>query len=699
MDQLFYPKSVAVIGVSERQDNLARIIVENLFEFQFNGEILLVGQKEGILFGRRIYTSMDDLREGIDVAVILTPAPTVPGIMEACGRKKIHWVIIETAGFKEYSEEGSKLDEEVLRIAQKWGIRIVGPNCIGIINMENGFFVPFVRVKRVGVSKGKVSVLAQSGGVSLAYFNLLTSANVGIAKVVSMGNKLQLDEIDYLRYLVEDPQTEIIGLYLESLQKGRDLMAIARSTSKPIILHKANIGEGSHHIAKLHTAALANDDRVIDAALRQADIVRTRDFRSFASMVKILSLPPMKGNDLVVLSRSGGIAIVAADSAERYGFNLYPLPEEFTGRIHSYFRAKVIQPTNPLDLGDLFDFDLYTKILDQVLRIKEVDGVLFLHGAAGEEKEPSRRLIQVVKDLSFHYQKPVALCHFTEEEELAYVKRNYDYPIFTEPSEALSALAISREYYRKQNILKEKPPSYAVDRDQVKPIFQKAKNERRDLLLPEVFEVLQSYGIPVAPYRVIHRKEGLNRALEEVGRPAVLKIISPEISHKSDIGGVFLNIDDLQQAEEAFEKIEKLGKKKTSEVLVQKMILGGREVILGGKRDPSFGPVILFGLGGIYVEVLQEVSLRVAPINRFEAMEMITGLKAAGFLKGVRGKRPSDVEALVENLLRLSQLMIEFPEIEGIDINPVMAMEKGTVGVDARIILNTGIEHSAERLG
>ena len=676
-----------MIGVSERPNNLARIIVENLFEFQFNGEILLVGQKEGILFGRRICTSMDDLPEGIDVAVILTPAPTVPGLLEACGRKKIPWAIIETGGFKEYSEEGARLDEEVLRIAKKWRMRIVGPNCIGIINMENGFVVPFVRMKSAGVSKGKVSVLAQSGGVSLAYFNLLTSANVGISKVVSIGNKLDLDEIDYLKYLVKDPQTEIIGIYLESLQRGRDLIEMARSTSKPIILHKANIGEGSHHIAKLHTAALANDDRVVDAALRQADIVRTRDFRSFASTVKILSLPPMKGNDLVVLSRSGGIAIVAADSAERYGFKLYPLTEEFTERIHSYFRAKVIQPTNPLDLGDLFDFDLYTKILDEVLRINEVDGVLFLHGSAGEGKEASRRLIRAVKDLSFQYQKPVALCHFTEEEELAYIKRTFDYPIFTEPSEALSALAISREHYRKQNILKEKPPSYPVERDRVKSILQKAKDDRRDPLLPEALEVLQSYGIPVAPYRVIHNKNDLKKAFEEVGRPAVLKVVSPEISHKSDVGGVILNIDDHRRAEEAFEKIEKLKRKKSPDTLIQKMILGGKEVILGGKRDPSFGPVILFGLGGIYVEVLKEISLRVAPINRSEAREMISELRAAGLLQGIRGQQPSDVEALVENLLRLSQLMMDFPEIEGIDINPVMALEKETVAVDARILL------------
>src|SRR4030042_953692 len=394
VDQLFNPKSVVVIGVSENPNNLARMIVENLFEFQFNGEIILVGKKEGILFGRKILTSMKDLQEEIDTAVILTPAQTVPGILESCGRKKIHWAVIESGGFSEYSEEGTKMEKEILQIAQKWGIRIVGPNGIGISNFENGFVIPFVKMRRRGINKGKVSVLAQSGGVSLAYINLLASANVGIAKVVSMGNKLDLTEIDYLKYLIQDPQTEIIGLYLESLERGRELMEIARSTSKPIILHKANIGEGSHHIAKFHTAALANADRVVDAALRQSDIVRARDFRFFASAVKILSLPPMKGNSLIVLSRSGGIAIVAADSAERYGFKLFPLAKNFTGRIQSYFRAKVIQPTNPLDLGDLFDFELYTKILEQVLKIKGVDGILFQHGATGEEKEPSRKLIQ-----------------------------------------------------------------------------------------------------------------------------------------------------------------------------------------------------------------------------------------------------------------------------------------------------------------
>jgi acyl-CoA synthetase (NDP forming) len=687
MDQLFYPKSVVVIGVSERPDNLARIIAEDLFEFQFNGEIFLAGKRKGILFGRRIHTSIDDLREGIDVAVILTPAPAVPGILEACGRKKIRWAIVESGGFREFSEEGARLEEEVLRIAKKWGIRVVGPNGIGLINLENGFVVPFVRLKQEAVNKGKVSVLAQSGGVTIAYFNLFASANIGIAKMVSMGNKLDLNEIDYLKYLVQDPQTEIIGLYLEGLERGRELMEIARSTSKPIILHKANIGEGSHHIAKLHTAALANDDRVVDAALRQSDIVRARDFRFFASAVKILSLPPMKGNSLAVLSRSGGVAIIAADSAERYGFKLFPLAKNFTSRIQSYFRAKVIQPTNPLDLGDLFDFDLYTKILDQVLRIKGVDGILFQHGSSGEEKEPSRKLIHAVKELSFRHKKPVALCYFTEEEESAFIKKTFDYPLFTEPSEALSALAVSREYYRKQNVLKEKPTTFRVDRDCVKSLLQKAQEESRDLLLTEAFEVLQAYGIPVADYRAVVEKEDLRNAMNKIGFPVVLKIVSPEISHKSDVGGVALDINGESEAEEAYDKMKKLVKNPSSGVLVQKMVSGGKEVILGSKHDPSFGPVLLFGLGGIYVEVFKDISLRVAPINRSEAEEMISEPKTSIILKGVRGERPMDTKALVENLLRLSQLVTDFPEIEGIDINPVKVLEKGAIAVDCRIVL------------
>jgi acetyltransferase len=318
-----------------------------------------------------------------------------------------------------------------------------------------------------------------------------------------------------------------------------------------------------------------------------------------------------------------------------------------------------------------------------------VDGILFMHGATAEEKEPSRRFIQAVKDLSIQYQKPVALQYNTDEEELAYIKRALDYPIFTEPEDALMALAVSRDHYRKLNILKEKPTFFSVNRDQVKHLFQRARKEERDLLLPEAFQVLQAYGIPVAEYQVIHQKEDLKKSLVGMKGSVALKVISPRISHKSDVGGVQLNLTQPSEVEEAFEKIKKLDPENSSGVLVQKMVLDGKEIILGAKRDSSFGPVVLFGLGGIYVEILKETSLRVAPINRSEAEEMISELKATQILKGIRGERPLDIEALVENLLRLSQLMMDFPEIEGIDINPVKVLEKGAVALDARIVLKS----------
>ena len=475
LDQLFYPKSVVVIGVSESPDNLARTIVENLFEFQFQGEVLLVGKKEGVLYGKKIHTSLADLTAEIDVAVILTPAPTVPGLLEACGKKGIRWVILETGGFGEYSEDGALLEKEVLGIARRWGIRIVGPNGIGIVNTENGFVVPFVGMIKSPAAAGRVSVLAQSGGVSFAFFNLLSSARVGVAKLVSMGNKLDLDEIDFLRYLLKDPNTEIIGLYLESIKRGRELLELAGGASKPILVHKANTGEVSKQIAKLHTAALANDDRIVEAALKQANIVRTRDFRSFVSAVKVLSLPAMKGSRLVIVSRSGGIAIMAADSAEMHGFQLYPFEEKFQEMIHGYFRAKVIRPTNPLDLGDLFDFDLYVKILEKVLQIDAVDGILFQHGAIGEEMEPSRRLILTVKELSLRYRKPIALCYLTSEEELALVKRTIDYPIFAEPSDALQALAVSRDHYLRGRTPREKPVPYPVNQGRAKEFLREGR--------------------------------------------------------------------------------------------------------------------------------------------------------------------------------------------------------------------------------
>jgi acetyltransferase len=401
----------------------------------------------------------------------------------------------------------------------------------------------------------------------------------------------------------------------------------------------------------------------------------------------------MKGNNLVILARSGGIAIIAADFAEKYRFRLFPFIQRFQNRIHNYFRAKVIQPTNPLDLGDLFDFDLYVKILEQVLKVRTVNGVLFHHGTTGVDKEPSRRLIQTIKDLSFRYQKPVALCYLADEEEQAFVKRSIDYPIFNEPEDGLGALAASRDYYSRQPMARRVFPRRSVKRSRVTQILQKAREEKRDLLLTEALDVIQAYGIPAAKGTMAQSISDVRRGMKKVGTPVALKIVSPQISHKSDVGGVRLNVDQPSEAEQAYRKMKNLSRGTFHGMLIQRMIPYGKEVILGVKHDPSFGPVLLFGLGGIYAEVLEDVSLRVAPIYRHEAEEMILESKAGRILEGLRGEEALDREAVIETLLRLSQLATDFPEIEGIDINPLKVLKKGAVALDARILIRkTGEE-------
>jgi len=703
MDKIFNPNSIVVIGVSERPTNMGRNIVANLLDFGYGGEIHVVGQREGVVFGYRIRTSMEELPQGIDLAVILTPAPTVPDLMDACGRQGIRRVVIESGGFGEFSAEGQNLSERLRAVAHKWGIRFVGPNCISVINLDSGVCLPFVRLQRHTLKKGRVSVVSQSGGITIAYTNLFSNAGLGISKAISMGNKLDLDETDYLAYLLEDENTNIICLHLESIEDGQRLMELAHSSPKPILLHKTNVGQASAHIAQSHTAALANDDRIVSAAARQAGIIRARSFRTLVNYAKGLSLPPMKGNTLIAIARSGGRAVVAADMAAAFGFDLYPFPRNFREKVQGFFRAKVIEPTNPLDLGDLFDFRIYMNILEECLKIEDVDAVLMGHTYSSLlERKGTQRLAHAVQELSQKYNKPVALCPFSEgEEEIMSLKKELEYPTFSEIDEAMETLAVSRDYHHQSR----KRGRAKGTAESISPL--RSKDELQDLLLPpdcksggwdgaimihQVLEVCQGYGIPVAEWATASSPEEALEVAERLGYPLALKVLSPHISHKSDVGGIVLGIEDEESLKRAYDEMLSQVQEKAPDVplegfLLQRMISGGREVILGGKRDPSFGPVVMFGLGGVYVEVFDDVAFRVAPLTREDAEEMIAEVRGSRLLRGVRGEKPSDMEAVADCLLRLSQLLQDFPAITEADINPLIVLEKGALAVDARIIL------------
>lgn len=696
MRELFYPNSVAVIGVSSSPENIARGIVFNLTQFDFQGIIYEVGHKGGIFAGRRIYKSVLDIPDHIDLAIILTPALTIPDILEECGQKGIRWAVVESAGFGEYGEEGKKIEDEMIRVSEKWNLRFVGPNCIGVVNMENGLCTPFTPLSKM-VRLGDISMISQSGGVGLSVLSLLTNEGLGLNKFVSIGNMLNIESEELLMYFIDDPETKYIFLYLEGIRDGRKLMEVVKRSSKPIVAFKANIGHYSKNIASSHTAALSSDDSVVDAAFRQCGIIRVHDATTLGNDLKVLHLPPMRGKKLAIVSRSGGHAVIAADACEVSGLTLAEFPKSFLEEIEKHFRASVIKLTNPLDLGDLFDLEMYVKIIDRTLSQKEVDGIIFLHTSiASMEAQATRDLLDQVVSLSKKYDKPVALYISTEDEEVSYLKKNLNYPIFTHIVETVRALELNRQYHaEKQRIQQPKEiPSFKVENEVVRPLLEKARSDRRDLLLNEAADILKLYGIPMVRGISVCNKSEAIEAARELGFPVAMKIISKQISHKSDVGGVQLNLRSERGAADAYQDmtdriLQAYPDKSIEGVLIQPMVTGGRELIIGGRQDRQFGPIVLVGLGGIFVEIFGEVSVRVAPISRRDAMDMINDLRGSAILQGARSTKRSDIEAVMDAILRISQLLCEHPEVGEIDINPLRVFHegKGCIALDVRILI------------
>jgi acetyltransferase len=683
MQRIFYPNSIVVIGVSERQENLARTIIANLCTFGYKGRLFAVGRKEGSVHGIPIATSLDQVPDGLDLAVILTPAATVPDFMEACGRKGIRRIVIESGGFSEFSQEGLRLEQRLLEIAREWDIRFVGPNCISVINLETGLCLPFGSMSTVTARLGSASVVSQSGGVSLTYVDRLCTAGVGVNKAVSIGNKTDLDETDYLAYLLQDPGTKIVCLYLESIGDGRKLMDLARSSAKPIIVHKVNRGQASRRVALSHTAALADDDRIVSAAFRQVGIFRPEDFRESVAIAQGLTLPLVRGNRLVVISRSGGHAVIAADAAERYGFQLAALPDEFIERVRALFPADVIALTNPIDLGVIFDFELYARIVEECLHMLSPDAVLLINTYTLDEAEGAHRLARRVEEIVRESGRPIAFCVYSQGDEGRVVQQHTSLPIFAEIDDALRGLAASRDW----NCWQARRVGATGD-----AVHASREEAQRVLTRPGVLTVEQAlalckaYGIPVTPLKVANDPEEAIQAADQLGYPVALKALATQLVHKSDVGGVALGLVDAAAVRrESAAMLTRIAH--PARLMVQRMVGDGLEVILGGKRDRSFGPVVMFGLGGTYVEVFNDVSFRVAPLSRTDAEEMIGEVRGKRLLDGVRGKPPMDQESLIKALLSLSCMLVDNPSITEVDINPLLVLEHGAAAVDARAVV------------
>jgi len=676
MDKFFHPNSIVVFGVSNTPANLARIIIQNLIHFGFTGNIYPVGAKGGSVSGKKIQKDMDEIPEIPDLAVLLIPARYVPATLETCGIKGIRHVIIESGGFSEFADEHRSLDEKILRIAKKYSMAIIGPNCFGTINTRNGVVLPFFILDKKYMKQGNVSLVSQSGGIFYDTCMLCSVEHIGLNKLVSMGNKLLTDENGFFEYLIKDPTTHVIGFYLEDFSDGRRFMELASGNSKPIVLLKGNRTAKAHTIAKFHTTALAGDDAVMVAAMKQAGIHQVTNFQEMIDVFKIFSLPVLRGPKLALISRSGGHGVLSADAAHRYGFEL----SSFSERFFTAMKAKklnVIETTNPLDIGDVYDLNEYGNILELALKEPDVDGVAFVATYSSEsDGEKIRNFLRHAARIMTIYNKPVVICIATNKGEWFPLKESADFPVFIDIDQALKALKGSYEHYCYAAAKAENRTGVII------PSGKKADRLPSGLMSPaNTFALLKQCGLPVADCAVVKNvQEGL-AAAQYIGYPVALKISAPNILHKTEVGGVELNITGPGALREAFLHMS------SKEYILQKMAPHGVEMIVGARRDREFGHVVVLGLGGIFVEIMKDTAIRVVPLNEQMAAEMIDELKGASVLRGYRGTAPADIEDLKSMLINISQLLVEHPEIADIDINPVVVFEQGQgcVIVDAKI--------------
>ena len=692
MQKFFYPRRVAVVGVSDSPTNLAQGIVANLLNFNYQGQIYLVGRRPGTTHGLPIYTGLADLPEKVDLVAILAPARAVPAIVRECGQLGITRVVVESAGFSELNENGRALEDEVKAALKQYGIRLVGPNGLGLVNMEIGLALPFADIGK-RARQGSISIIAQSGGVATHVLAWMDKEGLGLNKFLSLGNKLDLAENEALEYLLQDPGTEAVYVYLEGMHDGRELMRVARRATKPIYLHLANVGPETATIAQSHTASLTTDERVLDAACRQSHLIRVKTQTEFLNAARLVGQPPVKGNRLVVFSRSGGEAVVAAYACRRWGFTLPRLSDSLLAEVRERSRAGVIAPTNPIDLGDVFDFTVYTDIMAAVCRDPEIDAVLFHYGPMADfEQEAGREMARRMLELARQAQKPLAvtvLCTLAEED---YLRDTLGVPVFHFPEDAVQALALSRDLAAKGEL---EEPAVAPQLPNAAPLATLAGPDGEGFLtLTQALTVIEALKIPVAPWEAVASAAEAVSAARRLGFPVVLKLSAPSLIHKTEAGGIILNLADAAAVEAAFAQMFEVAQAHLPagepwEVVVMSQVSGGQEVLLGARRDDSFGPVIAFGAGGVNTEILDDISLRVAPLSPAQSRALMAETRIGRILAGIRGQAAADLDGLTRALAHLSQLMLQFPRVQEVDLNPVRVSpgNSGLLALDARIRL------------
>jgi len=673
LESMFYPKVVAVVGATPKEGKVGNILLKNLKGFE--GKVYAVNPKYKEVLGFECYPSVEDIPEQVDLVVIAVPANAVADVLESCGRKGVKNAVVITAGFKEAGNY--ELERNIAEICRRYGINMVGPNCLGIINTSNGLNATFSGVMP---PKGNMAFLSQSGAFILAVLDWAKANNVGFSKIVSLGNKAVLDEADFMSYLKEDDETEVILLYLEGVSDGRKFMEVAKEVAKvkPIVAVKSGKTEAGAKAASSHTGSLAGSFVAYRTAFRQCGVVEAESVEDLFDFSLILTrIRGMEGG-MAIVTNSGGPGVIASDAVEMMGLKLAKFERETIDELR-----KILPPManvyNPVDvLGDA-DADRFGRALEIVAKDPNVGGIIAILTPTAQ--------IDFLKASEYvaKVEKPVVTCFMGGDSVKGAVEFLKEKGIvnFMDPVRAVRSLRSATLYDEMKGKLDRK-----VEEIEIEAKIELRKD--RKVLTAESFEILKAYGIPVPPYGIAKTAEEALKIADEIGYPVAMKIVSPDILHKTDVGCVKLNVgrEDVKRVfYEIVKRAEDYLKAEVEGVMVQKMMPAGREVIVGMKRDPQFGPLIMFGMGGIYVEVFKDVAFRIAPISREDAYEMVREVKAYRILKGVRGERPSDIDAVVDVILRVSKLSLDFEDIVEMDLNPVFVYEKGCCVVDAKMVL------------
>ena len=680
------PKSIAVIGASDKEGSVGRAITSNIMK-GYTSTVFPISPTRDTVFDQKAYKSVLDVPDEIDLAVIITKNTIVPIVLEECGKKKIQGAIVITAGFKEVDEEGKKLEEQLKDIAKKYNLQVIGPNCLGVMNLDPQTMMNSTFLK-ITPKSGEIALVSQSGAICAALVEDASAQGIGFSAVVSMGNKADMTEIDVLKMLAEHEQTKVIVMYLEDMGNGQEFLKVCKqitkqnAVKKPVLVLKSGRSPEGAKAAMSHTGALMGSDEIYDALLQQSGAIRVDTMEELFDYATAFSKQPLPiEGDLVIVSNAGGPAIISTDSCSKLGIKMAKI-EEIRPKIDA-----VIPPwgssRNPVDIVGDADFNRFENVLNEVLQHKNVGSVISM--CTPSATLDYDKLAEVIVKMSKKYKKTMLASLMGLDEGITNreILAAGDVPFYTYAEGSIRALKAMLRFVDWVKSPDGNITKFEVDKDKAQSIFDKVKSEgRTNLLEDEGREILYAYGFPLPQSVVATTEDEAVAAANKIGYPIVMKISSPQIVHKSDAGGVKVNLTNDEETRDGFKTIMDNAKKYDSNadikgVLIVEMVKGGKEMIIGSKLEPGMGPVVMLGMGGIYVEILKDVTFRLAPLTDQEANDMISSIKTKKLLDGVRGEEPSDINKLSECIQRLSQLVSDFKEIKELDMNPVLVMEKG----------------------